>query len=254
MQNVKKFLQEIKVFDTEFTKIRIGAKNDGGYIALKELCKTTKNVYSFGIGDDPSFELDYGSRFPVENIKMFDPTINSVPISDERYEFLKQGAGNGYAPIKDIPMNSLLKMDIEWDEWDALQKIADSNLCSFSQILVEFHMVHSEMKHDMTPYFTNVWEHALGNINNSIYGMYCEVLKRLNADFYIFHIHPNNSLQQIKLGGYIFPPLMEFSFVRKDLVKNARPTNIKMFPVEGLDNRNKTDRAGILCFYPLVKE
>ena len=77
-----------------------------------------------------------------------------------------------------------------------------------------------------------------------------KVLKKLNDLFYIYHIHANNSLPKVELNGYSFPPLIELSLVRKDLVKNTNMTN-EIFPVKGLDFQNKTDRDDIEDFYPI---
>ena len=87
-------------------------------------------------------------------------------------------------------------------------------------------------------------------INEGIFIKYCLALEKLNEHFYIFHAHANNSLPLIEVNGYKFPPLMELSFVRKDLVACAMPT-IETFPVEGLDYPNKTDRPDIKDWYPI---
>ena len=46
MKEIQKFLKEIKVYDCNLTKVRVGNESDGGYVALKELCEKTNIVYT----------------------------------------------------------------------------------------------------------------------------------------------------------------------------------------------------------------
>lgn len=251
MQTVKNLLNEIKVYDCNLTKIRIGNNCDGGYVAAKELCEKTDTVYSFGIGDDISFELHYINMFPnSKKIKLFDHTVDELPITHPKFSFHKQGIGNGYGTPENIFENSLLKMDVEYCEWEAFELFDNNSLKKFSQILVEFHIVHAEMRDHLTPYFQNFYEHALSQINSNLFIKYYHVIKKLNELFYIYHIHANNSLPKISVGGYDFPPLIELSLVRKDLVSDVHETETN-FPIDSLDFPNKTDRADIACVYPL---
>ena len=55
IQDVKNLLIP---YDSEYQKKRYGKHNDGGYILYPELIQTTECVYSFGVSDDISFELD----------------------------------------------------------------------------------------------------------------------------------------------------------------------------------------------------
>lgn len=259
MRNVLKFLKEIKVYDCDLTKTRIGSKNDGGYVALKELCENTDTLYTFGVENDVGFELDFVNRFQDSNVKLFDPTIERLPDDHERFQFFKLGVGPDHVALDDImlgaavPGNMMLKMDIEWDEWGTIISADSRMLRKFDQILIEFHIVpidHVEESHfsqrhfPITPYFRNFYNSVHDKISDSLFEMYYEVIRKLNKQFYAFHIHPNNSLRNINAGGFSFPPLLELSFVRKDLVGNARIAN-GPFPVEGLDFRNKADRNDV---------
>ena len=139
-------------------------------------------------------------------------------------------------------------MDIEWNEWKTFLNL-EPDLIGFDQILVEFHLIHAESKEDLSPYFQNLYRSAFKVINNNLFDMYCEVLEILNLNFYIFHIHANNSLPMIIVQGHTFPPLIELSFVRKDFVTKAI-LSMENFPVKGLDFPNKKDRPDIVNFYP----
>lgn len=252
MQNVKRFLNEIdKVHDCDFTKTRFGNKHDGGYIVLYEICKKAKEVYSFGVGNDVGFEMDFLKSFPNTKIKLFDPTISGLPaVGDKRLEFHKYSVVRAHEELAAASNNSLLKMDIEWNEWEAFFLLNDDILNKFSQVIVEFHVIHAEVRKGLSPYFGFLYQNIFNKVNDELFDSYYEILKKLNNLFYIFHIHPNNSLPKIEADSYKFPPLIELSFVRKDLAGVVRNT-VSTFPVEGLDFPNKTNREDIENFYPM---
>jgi len=255
MDNMRLFFNEInRIYDCNLTKIRIGNKHDGGYIALKEICENIKKVYSFGIGDDVGFEMDFIKRFPDSIIQCFDPTIDSLPVYprnmfSEKILFKKAGPKS----LMKVDGGSLLKMDIEGNEWDNInssEMFNIKNLVNFNQILIEFHILTVEAKVGTTTYFDKLYSDFAVAINDSLFNSYYRVMNHLNKFFYIFHVHPNNSLPKVTIQGYTFPPLIELSLVRKGLVDIVYDTHTE-FPVEDLDFPNKTDRPDILHFYPL---
>ena len=249
---VKQVLEAFRVYDCpEFTKVRVGNANDGGYVVLRELCEKTPNVYTFGVGDDMGFELDFIKRFPRATVLLHDPTIERLPQEHSKFMFVKEGVSDNLDAS--IPKNSLLKMDVEWAEWDALLSLDGAVLERFSQIVVEFHMVQAEPQDHLSPYFKSLYRNVFKQINENLFGLYCGVLKKLNLGFFLFHLHANNSLPRIAAGGFLFPPLLEASFVRRNLVRTAVRTESK-FPVPGLDSPNKTDRRDAIDFYPLTKD
>ena len=250
MNNIKRFLSEInKVYDCDgLTKFRIGNKSDGGYVLLKELCNKVNTIYSIGIGDDVSFEVDFISKYPDTWFKMFDPTIDCLPDKHDRFIFYKSDIQA--LELSEIPNNSLLKMDIEYSEWDNLLSLDEKVYKKFSQMIIEFHIVDIPNKQGMSPYFSNFYGKIYEDMNEVLFGFYFRVLQGLNELFYIFHIHANNSLPKIEVGGCIFPPLLEVSFVRKDLVGDVI-TTYGDFPLSGIDFPNKTDRPDITNVYPL---
>jgi hypothetical protein len=248
MNHIRELVQQIKIYDClEFTKIRIGNKNDGGYIALREICEKTKNVYSFGIGDDVGFELDFAKQWSQARFNLFDPTIKKLPVEHPRFKFLKCGTFN---PDESMAKDALLKMDVEYNEWDMISNVTDNQLLCFSQILIEVHIVHAEPRANLTEYFHGFYQGVLNQINNNLFKKYSNILKRLCKYFYIFHAHANNSLKTITADSYKIPPLLELSLVRKDLVSTVTETQCK-FPVDGLDFPNKTDRGDILNWWPI---
>jgi len=149
-------------------------------------------------------------------------------------------------------------MDIEWDEWNVLDKINSRTLNLFNQILLEIHIIHIDTNNNfmlnnkkLSPYFSKFYLNVYNQINDNLFSYYYKILKKIQKYFYIFHIHANNSLQMVEINNISFPPLLELSFVRKDLVKKAKITN-EIFPITGLDYPNKSYRSEITNFYPLI--
>ena len=56
--------------------IRLGQDNDGGYIVEKQSTKKSKNLVSFGLADDWSFEKDFKKFNPSATITCYDHTVN----------------------------------------------------------------------------------------------------------------------------------------------------------------------------------
>jgi len=95
----------------------------------------------------------------------------------------------------------ILQMDIEGDEYDVLQSIDLKTLKKFRIILVEFHNLHYIF-------------------DEFYYDKILKIFNILSEYFYCSHIHPNNDVDFISVSKkIIIPPVMEFSFIRKDRVK-----------------------------------
>jgi hypothetical protein len=55
--------------------IRLGKDNDGGYLIPTKSIESTKNLYSFGLDDDFSFEQDFCKKKNI-SINCYDPTVD----------------------------------------------------------------------------------------------------------------------------------------------------------------------------------
>ena len=269
-KSVRACLEEIQVYDCHLSKTRIGNDCDGGYVALNDICKTSNALLAFGVEDNVTFELDFVTRYPHVHAHLFDHTIAHLPQNHSNFHFVKKGVGykttSEIESLSDIlttaPSNLTLKMDVEWDEWKTFLALEDRHYEKIDQLLIEFHLVsidtdkkflpNSDEKYRLTPYFCNFYKSIYDKINEDLFQMYHNVFSILNEKFYAFHIHPNNSLKKIEVGGCSFPPLIEMSFVRKGLVENARSTT-SAYPVSGLDFPNKPYKAELEDYYPLIR-
>lgn len=236
---------------SEYSMIKIGNENDGGYVVIKELCEDVERVYSYGIGDDVSFETELLNLVPDTcRFQLFDPTIDALPeASSNRFEFVKKGIeGNLPNPIRIGEIN-ILKVDVEGLEWYAFER---RDVTCFTQILLELHIFKSEIPSNLSPYFQKIAQQFCNRTNYRIFLKYLEILRKLTDDFYIYHMHANNSLPLTKIGPYTFPPLLEVSLVNKKCVGLKLDDKCYPYlPVDGLDKPNKTDRPDIKGWYPI---
>jgi len=159
------------------TTLRVGTWSDGGkWLCDPEQLSTATVVYSFGVGDEISFDREMAAMFGAD-VYMFDPTPSLSP----KYQSFKAGSREGRGRIffhalglgpaagepgkeptltlegQRCPVKSLgdiartlghehvdiLKIDVEGAEFAALQQmLADHSLgrLRVRQILVEFHL------------------------------------------------------------------------------------------------------------------
>jgi len=252
MRPIGDFFRKISVVDVGLTKTRIGGPNDGGYVALKEICDKTEKIMTFGVGNDVSFEADFLYRFPnTTSCLLCDPTIQKLPEVNDKFVHIKKYANQLYPEgFKEHTGNSLLKVDIECHEWELLREIKAEDLKRFSQILIEMHVFHVEHKENgHSPYFHMIIGDFFEQCNIDIFQKYNAGIDKILENFHIFHIHANNSLQMVNLDAWSFPPLLELSLVRKDLVGEVTESRDK-FPTS-LDRPNKTDRPDVINYYPI---
>tara|TARA_B100000287_G_scaffold90868_1_gene83182 strand:- start:1025 stop:1795 length:771 start_codon:yes stop_codon:yes gene_type:complete len=247
------FLDNFLIFDTEYTKVRVGDKRDGGYVVLDEVSRYTEKLYSYGVETNTSFESDFCDRYGC-NAVLFDHTVDGPEKEDERFTFVKEGLSHvkthdcdtlhNHLQLYGNPERKTLKMDIEWCEWDVFEQMPPHVLQDFDQILCEFHVIPMNYKDAHTPYFTNFHKDVYSKVNDMLFDQYSWVLQALQEDYYIFHVHINNSLPCNYVGCEEIPPLIELSMVNQRLVDH--PTLCcDRFPVKGLDYPNKTDRPDI---------
>jgi len=205
------------------TKCKIGALADGGYILAQELIPEHRVVYSLGIGDDVSFDLEIAKT--CDRILQFDGTIPDLPHNNPKFVFTNANIDSAAMNdnMRSIPEhehqnNILLKMDIEGAEYELLAGLEMDNLLKISQICMELHF----------PIMAS--------------SSCIDLLMFLTSEFELFHLHVNNAALTISGPGYKvmvddLPNLLELTFIRKDkCLFSKRET--RAFPLEGFDYPN----------------
>ena len=155
---------------------------------------------------------------------------------------------------KNFDDNNILKMDIEYDEWEVFENVNTNTLKKFKQIIVEFHLFFLDendvdANNKLTPYFKQFSKDNYNKINKFLLKKYENVFKKLIMNFTLFHISANNSLPIKKIFKTKFPQLLELSLVRNDLVKKKKLFKGSL-PIKDLDYPNKYYKDDLKNFYP----
>ncbi len=203
-----------------FTGTRVGPKNDGGYIVPEQIINNTKVAYTYGVGNDVRFELDFVRRNPV-TVHLYDHTITDLPESCRQFVFHKCGLADTKGECVDTFTNHLaanqdndgvfLKIDVEGAEWPAL---AVSDLSSVICLVVEFHF----------------W-YGLTDLVRS-------VLAKLNGEFTLWHVHGNNYDAEMTDGALRVPRVLEATYVHNRFVASK---SLKSQLPGSLDSPNRSD-------------
>jgi len=218
-------------------KVRIGSDGDGGYVMPSLALKSTA-VISIGIGDQVGFDAELADHGAV--VLQFDHTIPGAPKEHPNFRFHKQGWGpkdegellSLASMMRGIDWSSaklpILKFDTEGAEWASLAAASSADLGRFAVITGEFHGFH------------NLVHRA---VHDAIRGVF-EKIRRTHLPV---HLHANNATGIRLVLGVPVPPLLEITFVRRDLVAFAGHSNE---PIPGpLDRPNMADRPDI-CLRP----
>ena len=221
-------------------KVRIGNKGDGGYVLLNDF-KNIKFAYSFGIANEISFDKELSEK--NIDIFMYDHTIEKIKESNSKFHWKKIGLTgkkeintnlktlkdlikeNGHTQEKDM----ILKMDIEGNEWDSFLYMNFNILRKFKYIVVEFHFYDKYKP------------------------IYSKILKKLNKNHQIFHLHCNNCGQIINFDGYNICDSLEVSYVIREgntFIKYNENNSINDVDYRNCDN--KPDFNHFLNIYQIL--
>lgn len=193
---IKALFERIKVVNTNFNLIRVGAKNDGGYLVPDDFEKVT-TLFSPGVDKISEFELEFASR----DIPCFmaDASVSSTPISDNNFHFLKKFVHQGPDEGDFINFDSwvlkntesygdaALQMDIEGHEWEVIQGMSERTMGNFRFMVIEFHGMH-QMAYQL-PFQT-------------IRSTFLKLIQK----FEIVHVHANNAESNQSIHGFEVPP------------------------------------------------
>jgi len=223
-----RFLEAVKPTKTNSNLVRIGGDGDGGYLVPDDL-DGIQACFSPGVSDIATFEQDLVDR----GIRCFlaDHSVDRPPIQHRLIEFEKKFLGpvdrdefmtlESWVSRKVAGENDfILQMDIEGAEYGVISDTSRATLRRFRILVIEFHGLDA---------LCDKGGFELINLT----------FAKLLADFEVVHIHPNNCFSAVRCNGFLIPPLMEFSFLRKDRISTSeRRTD---FPHE-LDRASLMDR------------
>ena len=233
INKLNNLLKKLSPVATDKNLIRIGSINDGGYI-VPNVLEDIKYCYSAGIGFNHDFEFELAKK----GIKCFmaDFSINEIEKNSNLIFdkiFISGNTEDKYLSIEDWiqkkevdpAMGSILKIDVEGDEYKILNSVNKDFFSKFKIIIIEFHNLHYLF-------------------NEKFFFSFHDIIEKIINNFYCVHIHPNNDVDFVKKKENItIPPLMEFTFINK---KNLKINNQKLFFPNKLDSDNNPDKRSIV--------
>lgn len=199
--------------------IRVGARNDGGYILPKVLYTSSIGLLSLGVGDNWQFEEQWKRDNPSSLIHSYDGTIHPEEWSeDQRAKFNRVFSGNAvFFPLNIAAkesqatrsfrsaMDSLharevfVKIDIEGGEYFICEQILNAR-GRVPGLVIEYH------------YTSKLRDYFVSQLRSLL-------------DFYtLVHLHANNGCQ-LAFDG--FPTVIEITLVRSDLIQDDRTNEIR---------------------------
>jgi hypothetical protein len=197
---------------------RFGPAGDGGYLMPDDIDGIAACI-SPGVSDECGFDLEFAERgIPVY---MADASVTQPPVPHPNFRFfpfhLDVASTAHTMTLEQLcaeapPGDLLLQMDIESAEYRVLAAASDALLRRFRIIVVEFH----ELDHLFSRFSFVAMKAAFD---------------KLLATHAVVHLHPNNCIQAVRRKDLIVPPLMEFTFYRKDRMPNGAAVPLK-FPHE----------------------
>jgi hypothetical protein len=204
-EQISRFLVSVRPIRTEHSLIRIGGDADGGYLVPDDLGGISV-CFSPGVAATCDFE-EACARRGIRSF-MADYSVDGPPTQNPFFHFEKKylGARNDaqFTTLESwVDRNApgetdmLLQMDIEGSEYPVLLSASRETLRRFRTIVVEFHSLELLAE-------------------RSGFQLIDLAFARLTEDFDVVHAHVNNCTSVQRYKGFDLPPVMEFTFHRKD--------------------------------------
>lgn len=207
-QQLLELIRKLRPQKTKFGLIRIGGKDDGGYLLPDDLDGIAA-CFSPGVAGTATFEIDLLQKKGI-NSHLADYEVNEPPMNFKASSFTKKFVGTVNSEIfmtldkwvcdqKDLGKDKdlMLQMDIEGWEYPTLLNVNEDILKRFRILVLEIHDIES-------------WGHP------QFYRIVDAFFARLLKDFHVVHNHPNNFCGSINMGGIEAPRVIELTLLRKD--------------------------------------
>ena len=188
------------------TRILLGGKKSTSYVMIDEF-DGIKIAYSFGIGA-PDWYIEFDKELADRNIDvyMYDHTIDKIAYENPKFHFHKIGLTgkdkknpmlksleeilkeNGHLNEKDM----ILKVDIEYSEWESFIDFPEELLKKFRFLLFEFHFANKDLD------------------------IYAKVLAKLSKYHQAFYVHCVNCGNVVQIGDIRICSALEVSYIIKE--------------------------------------
>jgi hypothetical protein len=238
LEQLRAFLLNARPLNTNFSLLRIGSLNDGGYLVPDDLAGIVA-CFSPGVAKVADFE----NQITKKNIPCFlaDYSVENPPFKNSLFDFerrfLGQQNNEKYMTLanwvkRKAPEHGdlILQMDIEGAEYGVLLDSDNELLKRFRILIIEFHN----------------FEGLLHSRNFELLNI---VFQKLLKNFAVVHIHPNNFSENTQYRDYEIPSDIEYTFLRKDRILNSEPASKFPHALDTKNNPTSKDLALPDCFY-----
>lgn len=221
------FIRLLKPQNIFKEKMRLGPKEDGGYVFPKFVFDECTALFSYGIGSDSRFENEFCQTYH-KPAYLFDHTTGQEPWERDGEHFYPEGLGFGdkckdfHEHYDQFGINGyvILKIDIEAGEYEYFPKADIAKMAErVMAISLEVHWIDNPDNREKLEW----------------------ILKELNKYFILNHVHGNNWGLLWHFGPEILPVTLELTFVNRKFVDRYEPDE-QDYPIEGLDCRNDSRR------------
>lgn len=231
---IEKVINYFKPTATNHKLIRIGEKNDGGYL-IPDILKEIKYCFSAGVGHTNEFETDL-NKYKIKSF-LADYSIDKSIRNLHEFDFLKKFITSFDDEIsKNINSwifekiskkeldKTILKLDVEGSEYEILSSLDERILQELKIIIIEFHGLE-----------------MIGDENTN--KILISILRKISKYFYVVHIHPNNCCGTHYISKFKVPSVLEVTYINK---KNAdRKDGLCTIPNQ-LDSKNVQKKDDII--------
>ena len=220
---IRQALSLLHVHDAvNLEKHRVGEGHDGGYVMAHDW-QGVQEAVSVGIGDNVNWDLDVAQQGIL--VHQYDASLQAPPVSHPQFDFhslqVTDIAGARALTLERATpaCESVLKMDIDGQEWQVLDFVNEKVLTNYRQIVVEFHGLHLMVNPMLRERYARVWSKLLANHR-------------------CIHVHGNNYAGWELLFNVCVPQVIEVTYLRKD--RSDFVPNTGVFPTV-LDRPNNAD-------------
>ena len=233
--------------------IRLGSKNDGGYVLPEKIIYDSDGLLSFGYGYNGSFESDYIKK-TNKNIEIYDHTCDYLSLIKSLLKYFKRFL-LFRKRIKDVNFHysNLIKhhkfvtsKNVNFFKKKIVKKKEKSIEISVIQIIQELKFKNAILKCDIEGSEYDILEDVINNhmkfncvlvefhqIKNYI-EKFKDLIKKLSNHYAIVHLHGNN--HDPMLENINIPSTIEITLIKKEFIKDNNYIN--KFPNKSLDNPN----------------
>lgn len=206
------FFDDLTIVDPGIPLVRIGPAGDGGYLVPDDLDGIVE-CFSPGVAGEIGFDLSLAER--GLRVHMIDASVEGLPAEHPGIDFeplfLGTQTREGWTSLRDWvdrrgddSGDALLEMDIEGAEWGVLLSTPDETLARFRIMVLELHDLHTLAR-------------------PSGFHVIADVFAKLERQFDLVHVHPNNHEYPVPYAGLDLHPVVEATFLRKDRTRERLP-------------------------------